>query len=126
MDMLVTTPQSEIDTSRKEGEIVEQEGGYWFRTFRFRPKVEVGEKIFFVETGLIKGYGIVFEVSQTKGEECELTGRIWNGNWVVKYNNWQWLKTLVPFKGFQGIRYIERLPELSSFLSLTIKQERGK
>ena len=44
MDILVTTPQSEINTSRREGEIVEQEGGYWFRTFRFKPKVENGEK----------------------------------------------------------------------------------
>ena len=67
VDMLVTTPQSEIDTSRREGEIVEEEGGYWFRTFRFKPKVEIGEKIFFVEAGLIKGYGIVFEVSPTEG-----------------------------------------------------------
>ena len=120
MDMLVTTPQSEIDTSRKEGEIVGEEGGFWFRTFRFKPKVEIGEKIFFVEAGLIKGYGIVFEVSSTEGEECEVTGRTWKGNWVVKYNNWHWLKSPVPFKGFQGIRYVERLPQLKSLLPLDV------
>lgn len=118
MDMLVTTPQSEIDTSRKEGEVVEQEGGYWFRTFRFKPKVEIGEKIFFVEAGLIKGYGVVFEISSTEGEECEVTDRIWKGDWVVKYNNWHWLKVPVPFKGFQGIRYIDRLLELKEKLKL--------
>ena len=120
MDMLVTTPQSEIDTSRKEGETVEQEGGYWFRTFRFKPKVEDGEKIFFVEAGLIKGYGIVFEVSPTEGKECEVTGRTWKGDWVVKYYNWHWLKSPIPFKGFQGIRYIERLPQLKSLLPLDV------
>jgi len=116
MDILVTTPKSEIDTSRKEGEIVEAEGGYWFRTFKFRPKVKKGDKIYFVEAGLIKGYGIIFEVSQTKGEECEVTGRTWKGNWVVKYNNWHWLKYTIPFKGFQGIRYVDRLKELRSNL----------
>ena len=117
MDILVTTPQSEIDTSRREGEIVEAEGGYWFRTFRFKPKVEPNDKIYFVENGLIKGYGIIFDVSQTEEEECEVTGRIWRGNWVVKYNNWHWLKSPIPFKGFQGIRYIERLPELQEALT---------
>jgi len=60
MDILVTTPKSEIDNSRKEGESVERDGGYWFRAFRFRPKVELGDKIFFVEDGQIKGYGIIF------------------------------------------------------------------
>ncbi len=124
MDILVTTPQSEIDTSRKEGEIVEQEGGYWFRTFRFKPKVEEGDKIFFVEAGLIKGYGIIFEVSQSEeGEECEVTGRTWgnSGDWIVKYNNWHWLKAPIPFKGFQGIRYIDRLPELEEKLISEVK-----
>ena len=115
MNILVTTPKSEIDTSRKEGEIVEQEGGYWFRTFRFRPQVEPGDKIFFVEGGLIKGYGIIFEVSQSEeGEVCEVTGRTWgnSGDWIVKYHDWHWLKRPVPWKGFQGIRYIHKIPEL--------------
>ena len=125
MDVLVTTPQSEIDTSRREGEIVEQEGGYWFRTFRFKPKVETGDKIFFVEAGLIKGYGIVFEVSQIgEGEESEVTGRKWgrSGGWVIKYNNWHWLKSPIPFKGFQGIRYIDRLPVLKEQLDKEVNK----
>jgi len=109
MNILVTTPKSEIDNSRKEGEVVESEGGYWFRTFRFKPKVEKGDKIYFVENGLIKGYGIIFEVSPTEGEECDVTGRDWKGSWVVKYNDWHWLKTAIPFSGFQGIRYVDRL-----------------
>jgi len=49
MDIVVTTPKSEIGNSKKEGEVVEEEGGCWFRTFRFRPKVEPGDRIFFVE-----------------------------------------------------------------------------
>ncbi len=61
MDILVTTPKSEIDNSKKEGEAVEKDGGYWFRTFRFRPKVVPGDKIFFVEGGLIKGVRYCFQ-----------------------------------------------------------------
>lgn len=116
MDILVTTPKGEISTSKKEGEIVEQEGGYWFRVFRFRPMVEVGDRIFFVEKGLIKGYGIIFEVCKTKGEKCGVTGRVWKGKWVVRYYKWQWLKSPIPFRGFQGIRYLDRLPELKEKL----------
>jgi len=116
VNILVTTPKSEIDTSRKEGEIVESEGGYWFRTFRYKPKVESGDKIFFVENGLIRGYGIIFEVSQTESEQCEVTGRIWEGNWVVKYHKWHWLPNPLPFKGFQGIRYIDRIPDIKEKL----------
>ena len=119
MDILVTTPKSEIDTSRREGEAVERDGGYWFRTFRFRPKLKTGDRIFFVEDGLIKGNGVIFEVSRlSEAAECDFTGRQWGnqGGYTVKYKDWEWLKTPVPWKGFQGIRYIDRLPDLKEKL----------
>lgn len=116
MDIIVTTPKSEIDNSKLEGSIVEQEEGYWFRTFRFRPKVEIGDKIFFVESGQIKGHGIILRVSPTCTEKCDVTGRVWKGDWVVKYNDWHWLTKPIPFKSFQGIRYLDRLPQLKEQL----------
>lgn len=124
MDIIVTTPKSEIETSKKEGEMVEQEGGYWFRTFRFKPKIEPGDKIFFVENGLIKGYGIIFEITQSEqGEQCEVTERTWGneGDWVVKYKDWHWLENPVPMKGFQGIRYVDRIPEIKEKLAMELK-----
>jgi hypothetical protein len=46
---------------------------------------------------------------------CEITGRPWGrrGDWVLYYKDWHWLNKSepVPLKGFQGFRYIERLPE---------------
>ncbi len=120
MDMLVTTPKSEIDNSRREGEAVEAEGGYWFRTYRFKPKVEPENRIYFVENGKIRGYGIIFQIFQAgHAQECDITGRDWGnpGDWVVCYKDWHWLKGPVPFKGFQGIRYIDRLPELRQKLN---------
>ena len=120
MDILVTTPKSEIDNSRREGEALEEHGGYWFRTFRFRPKVEPGDRLYFTENGLIKGYGIIYQVlRQAEPEKCDITGTLWGnpGDWLVFYNNWHWLKTPISFKGFQGIRYIDRLPDLKEKLS---------
>jgi len=123
MDMLVTTPKSEIDNSRREGEAVEADGGYWFRTFRFKPKVEPSDRIYFVENGQIRGYGIIFKVEQMTGGlkngfQCETTGRMWGneGDWIIAYKDWHWLKNQVSFKGFQGIRYIDRLPDLKEKL----------
>jgi hypothetical protein len=55
-----------------------------------------------------------------KLEVCEITGSLWNGNWVVKYHDWHWLKTPIPFKGFQGIKYLERLPDLKKRLEVQI------
>jgi hypothetical protein len=119
MDMLVTTPKSEIDNSKREGDEVEASGGYWFRTFKFRPKVNTDDKIFFVENGLIRGYGVVFDVVQlTQAAICDVTGRDWGekGGWMMKYRAWKWLSPCIQFKGFQGIRYIKNLPELKKRL----------
>jgi len=127
MDILVTTPKSEIETSRLEGEQVKEDldkglNAYWFRTFKFRPKVEEGDKIFFTEAGLIKGYGIIFAIEEILEPEmetvCDTTNRVWGdvGDFVVKYKDWHWLKNPILFKGFQGIRYIDRLIKLKEKL----------
>jgi len=127
MDIIVTTPKSEIESSRKEGEQVQEDldkglNAFWFRTFKFRPNVNEGDKIYFVEDGSIKGYGVIFQIEQIiepKMEtKCDITERVWGkeGDFVVKYKDWHWLKMEVLFKGFQGFRYPDRLPELQTRL----------
>ena len=99
--------------------LVECDGGYWFRTFRFRPKVVPGDRIFFVKDGPIKGYGVIFGVSElSQAAECDFTGIQWGtqGGYIVKYRDWKWLKTPVQHRGFQGLRYIDRLPGLKEKL----------
>lgn len=112
MNILVTTPKSEMDNSRKEGEDI-VDGGYWFRTFKFRPKVEGDDRIYFVENGAITGYGTIFKVGRVgdRGFMCDITGRTWGntGDWVVCYDTWCWIKPQIKFKGFQGIRYVDKL-----------------
>jgi len=111
MHILVTTPKSEMENSAIEGHTIEK-GGYWFRTFKFRPKIDIGDRIYFTEGGVITGFGVVFEIRQVSmGQKCDVTGRLWGdkGNYMVKYKDWKWLVDKIPFKGFQGIRYIDRL-----------------
>ncbi len=107
-DILVTTPKSEIASSRKEAADVEKHGGHYFRTFKRLPNVQPGDKIYFVEDGQIRGYGVVFEIKR-EPMVCATTGRTWAGHHVC-YSKWVWLKEPVSYKGFQGHRYISRLP----------------
>lgn len=121
MNILLTTPIIKKNIAKIEAENVKKNGGYFFRTFHFQPKCSIGDKIYFVDDGLIKGYGIIFEISQIKDHiKCSTTGIKYGkvGDWVIKYDNWHWLPIPVQWKGFMGIRYIERIPELADSLKI--------
>lgn len=112
MDILVTTPKKEIKNAKLEGRALTNPDAYWFRTFKFRPKVDKGDRIYFTENGFITGYGLIFDVElMSMSTKCSVTGREWGQTdyWMVKYRDWYWLKDTVKFKGFQGIRYISKL-----------------
>ena len=114
MDAIVTTPKSEIENARREGEEIGNDphsNAHWFRVFKFKPKVEPGDKLFFVESGEITGYGVVFAVDPVdQFETCDITDRMWEGNWAIRYKDWHWLDPRPKMRGFQGLRYVERLP----------------
>ena len=107
MDIIVTTPKGEIKNSAKEANL--PPGGYWFRAFPTKPNVEPGDKIYFVENGYIRGYGIIFKREQGKEQRSETTGRIWKGKWFVGYRDWHWLENPIQMKGFQGYRYMKNV-----------------
>uniref|UniRef100_A0A6M3KZ09 Uncharacterized protein n=1 Tax=viral metagenome TaxID=1070528 RepID=A0A6M3KZ09_9ZZZZ len=117
MDIIVTTPKSAHKLAAEEAKFVEQNpDAYWFRTFRGRPNVQIGDKVYYVDNGQIRGYGIVFDIDF--GElMCESAGRFYNGI-HLKQRKWVWLKKPIPFKGFQGFRYVNRLPELQKKLGV--------
>jgi len=115
MDILVTTPKSAHKLAAEEAKFV---GGnpdaYWFRTLRGKPNVQIGDKVYYVDNGEIRGYGIVFDIES--GEmECEATGKIYRGT-HLKQREWRWLKHPIPFRGFQGFRYVNRILELRGVL----------
>lgn len=75
--------------------------------------MEVGDRVYYVDQGVITGYGVVFEVTQ--GElECEATGKIYHGT-HLKQRKWVDINP-VSFKGFQGFRYISRIRGLEEKL----------
>lgn len=111
MDLLVTTPQSESENARREAEhLITNGGGYYFRCFFAHPRVEVGDKVFYVERGYIRGYAII---DHTKVVErptlCSTTNREWKAGFYIymRADSWKWIRP-IPRKGFMGFRYLDR------------------
>lgn len=103
VNIIVTTPKSERQTAQEEAEAVKNNpDAFWFRSFRFKPKVNVGDRVYYVDNGEIRGYGIIFDIE---------TGEMWDEiSWTgthLKQREWVWLKKPVPFSGFQGLRYVK-------------------
>ena len=116
MNILVTTPKSAHELAAKEAEFVANNpDAYWFRTIKGKPNVKIGDRVYYVDNGQITGYGIIFDVEYGK-LQCEATGKIYEGT-HLKQRKWVPLQKPVPFSGFQGFRYIARIPDLREKLS---------
>ena len=111
MDILVTTPKSKHKLAEQEGKFVgKNPNAFWFRTIRGNPNVGSGDKVYYVDNGQITGYGIVFDIENGQ-MQCEATGKNYRGT-SLKQRKWVPLKKSVPFRGFQGFRYIDRIAGL--------------
>lgn len=114
MDICVTTPKSEMQNAAKEAEDALRCGGHtqYFRRFATYagPKVEKGDRVFYVEDGFIRGFAIVDRVT---GEEdawtCDTTGKNYGpGVYVwMRADSWTWIQP-IPYIGFQGFRYVKK------------------
>lgn len=113
-DVVVTTPKSEMENAAEEArQCIEEGGGFYFRTFRNRPKyLDVGSKIFYVEDGYVRGYGIVSEVVEGS-QKCSITERDWGEGFhaFMPADSWCWIKP-IPMTGFQGYRYFNEKVEV--------------
>jgi len=108
--IVVTTPKSEMEISAEEAiECVERGGGFYFRKLgRNKPKgLEMGSKVYYVEDGYIRGFGVVASVVQ-KNHKCEYTASQWGDGWyaIIPACSWKWIRP-IEMKGFQGFRYFD-------------------
>jgi len=107
-DILVTTPKSEIPNAAQEAlNCIENNGGYYFRYFSKPPKrLDIGDRVFYVEEGYIRGFATVYQIKSGK-YMCETTGKMWpNGNYVfMSADSWKWIDPILH-QGFQGFRYL--------------------
>jgi len=117
LNIVVTTPKSESENSKQEAaKCINNDGGYYFRRLPTRPKnIDVGSKIFYVEDGYIRGFGVISNIEEkTEDMKCTTTGTKWRpGIYVtIPANSWQWIKP-IPMKGFQGWRYLDENMEFT-------------
>jgi hypothetical protein len=108
--IIVTTPKSEIETSAQEAaECLENGGGYYFRKLgRNCPKeLEIGSKVYYVEDGYIRGFGVVASVVNEE-HICGCTDRNWGEGWyaIIPACSWMWIRP-IKMTGFQGFRYFD-------------------
>lgn len=111
MNIIVTTPKSEMETSKKEAEKMKKEGGgLYFRRFDRLPlKLNVGDKVFYTENGYIRGFAVATKIFKEEGMGCDTTGRHYPKGFYVfmDASTWKWVKP-IPYKGFQGFRYFDQ------------------
>ena len=107
-DIVVTTPRGESANSAAEAACcIAAGGGNYFRTLSRAPRdLSVGDRVFYVEDGYVRGYARVSKIGGAGGMTCQTTGRRWVGGCVVVMpaDSWRWIKPL-RMRGFQGWRY---------------------
>jgi hypothetical protein len=110
MDIIVTTPKHEMENAAAEAQTCIDEGcGEYFRRFHlnYSPKINIGERVFYVEDGYVRGFAIAHRVVNIpRRMQCDTTGRWYDYGFYIfmPADSWQWIEP-VPMKGFQGFRY---------------------
>lgn len=109
MDIIVTTPKSQMaNAAREADDCLAAGGGEYFRRFagHCHPKIGVGERVYYVEDGFVRGFALVSRTFFSTGETCDTTGRRWAGGFYVfmDASSWQWI-TPIAMIGFQGYQY---------------------
>lgn len=107
VDIIVTTPKFDATDMKQEVEFAQNNpGSYFVRTLSSRPKhLNVGDKVWYVQNGLITGYAIVSKIDNHSKFKCEVTGKVRSGCQVwMKADTWVDVQPR-SMKGFQGFRY---------------------
>lgn len=113
MDIIVTTPKSQMKAAAQEAaDCIAAGGGEYFRRFALRGSpsgIQIGDRIYYVEDGYIRGFADVknfFYVGD--GLQCDTTGRRWPKRFCVFMDakTWRWIEP-IPMRGFQGFRYAD-------------------
>ena len=114
MDIIVTTPKSQMENARREAADVKAAGGgEYFRRFHSKPPVHPGERVYYVEDGYVRGFALVDRVEHhPNGMRCESTGRFWQYGWYVFMDAacWCWIEP-VAMTGFQNFRLAHMDPK---------------
>lgn len=112
-DIIITTPQTEIERSAQEAaDAIANGGGWYFRRLATFPKMlKKGDRVWYVEDGYIRGFCIVAKIYN--GHQpfyCTTTKRNWPAGVyiIMSADSWKWIRP-VPHMSFRGFRYVPPL-----------------
>ena len=97
------------NAAAEAADCIANRGGHYFRRFAVRrgPRIEIGERVYYVEDGYIRGFALVSHVkAHSKFVRCETTEKLWApGAYVfMDATSWKWIRP-ISMRGFQGFRY---------------------
>lgn len=110
-DILVTTPKTQVLHAAREAQTcIGQGGGIYFRRLPLRPELVKPKlsKVFYVEDGFVRGYGIMDAIEWHKTMTDEVSGKTWKAGFymLIEAKTWTWIRP-IPHIGFQGFRYFQ-------------------
>jgi hypothetical protein len=110
MDIVVTTPKSEMKTAAGEAAAcIAAGGGYYLRRLASMPKqLRQGDKVWYVENGYLRGYCIAAEMVENPALVDEATGNLFPAGLYIVMPGESWTRIKpIRFAGFQGWRYFK-------------------
>ena len=113
-DIIVTTPKNRMaEAAQEAAACLKAGGGHYFRRLAGMPRdFGPGSKVFYVEDGYIRGYGVVLSIGGSVTGWIDSVGQLLPpGNYaIMPAAEWTWIKP-IPMRGFNGWRYF-KLPLL--------------
>jgi hypothetical protein len=105
MDVVVTIPRSVYKNDDQETIDMQENSLIQFWTFRRLPaKLNVGDRIYFIKNNHIESSMRIIEISQSSTNQCQTTGRVWEGH-IVYMDDLRYENLNINIKGFMGFRY---------------------
>lgn len=113
MDIIVTTPKSQMRAAAREAaDCLAAGGGEYFRRFPmtcYPVSSRPGDRVYYVEDGFVRGFAVLDRrLLKSDLVRCDTTGRDWApGVYLfMRADSWRWVCP-IPMRGFQGFRYIQ-------------------
>jgi hypothetical protein len=102
-DIIVTTPKSRMAEAAREAEEVKAAaGGWYYRDYRAPriPKVDVGDRVYYIEDGYIRGFAVVARVERIRDRD---TGKVLAARVMMDARSWSWIKP-IPVAPWEVVR----------------------
>lgn len=105
-DIIVTTPKRRTAEAAREAEEVKAAGGGWYyRDYRAPniPNVEVGDRVYYVEDGYLRGYCVIVKIDSVRyGRRRAITV-------YMDATTWTWIEP-IPWKEPRSFQYVHNAP----------------